>query len=152
MLVVGRQCVALGAAAGRPRDVQTGRRGCPAGQNEALQHRQVGVEVIAELLEAIDVGLLDAEPVADAEWDRQVGADVEEVVLDALERRVELLGQAGVRQHNAERRIQLVDRAEGADAAVELGHTRAVAERRLPFVARARVDACQADGLVALTT
>jgi hypothetical protein len=55
-------------------------------------------------------------------------------------------------EHDAERRVQLVDRPERADAAVQLRHARAVAEGGLASVAAAGVDPRQPNGLVALTT
>ena len=48
-------------------------------------------------------------------------------------------------------RVELVDVPQRGHARVELRDPRAVAEARLPLVAAARVDARQADGLVALT-
>ena len=50
-LLGGEQRLALGAAAERAGDVQPRRRLGPAGQDEAAQLRQLGVEAVAELLE-----------------------------------------------------------------------------------------------------
>ena len=104
----------------------------------------------AEALEVVDPLLVDAEPpVADAVRDGQVGAEVEELVLDPFQRRSHRVGDA-VGKRDAEVRVQLVDRAERADPAVELRHAGAISERRLPGVAATRVDPRQAYGLVAL--
>ena len=150
VLLVRDERVALGSAARRARDVQA--RGClrAARQDEALEHGQIGVELVAPLLEPIDRTLFDTQPVGDAEGNAEVGADVEEVVLDELEQPAQSLGQAGIGKHHTESSVQLVDGAERTDAAVELGNARAVAERGLAAVAGARVDAREANGLVAV--
>jgi hypothetical protein len=98
------------------------------------------------------VRLLDAEPVADPERNGEVGADVEEVVLDTRQRLSQSLRERAVCEHHPDRRVELIHRAEGADAAVQLRHARAVAERGLSSVTRARVNTCEPDRLVALTT
>jgi hypothetical protein len=103
------------------------------------------------LFKAIDGGLVDAEAVRDAERNGEIGADVEEIVLDPTQRVAQAIREVCMREYYPERRIQLVDSAEGADAAIEFGHARAVAERRLPRVTRPRVDASEPNGLVAAT-
>ena len=123
----------------------------PAGKDEALQLGQGLVELVAQLLEPVDERLRHAEAlVAARERDGEIGADVEELVLDLRERRAKRFRQVGRREHDAELRVELVDDAVGADARVELRHARAVAEARLPRVAAARVDARQANRLVGL--
>ena len=149
MLSVGGQRLALRAAADRPRHVQTGGGLGPAGQDEALQHRQLRVELVAERLEPVDLGLLDAKAIGDAERDAEIGPDVEELVLNQLERLAQQPRQLALREHHAERGVELVHRAEGPDPAVELRHARPVAERGLAAVSRARVDLGQANRLVA---
>ena len=141
------QDVALGAAADRPRDVEPRGRLGAARQDEAAQLRQVGVEVVAELLERVDHRLLDAEAVGHAPRHGEIGADVEELVLDPGERLAHRLRHVAG-EHDAEGGVELVDGAERTDPAVELGHPRAVAERGLALVAAAGVDPRQADGLV----
>ena len=85
VLLVRDERITLGSAARRARDVQT--RGCldAARQDEALQHGQIGVELVAPLLEPIDRTLFDTQPVGDAEGNTEVGAHVEKVVLNELE-------------------------------------------------------------------
>ena len=61
-----------------------------------------------------------------------------------------MLRRAVAGEHDADRGVHLVDRAEGGDARVELRDAGAVAERGLPRVAAARVDLRQPDGLVSL--
>src|SRR6185437_6274169 len=68
----------------------------------------------------------------------EIGAEVEELVLDAAEHRI--LVAARVQPSEAERGVRLVDRAVGLDPERLLWHARAVAERSLALVAAARVD------------
>ena len=125
-----------------------GRR-APAREDEAAQLGQLLVEAVAVALERVHLLLRDPQPpVAGAVRHGEVGADVEELVLDALERRAQR-GRELAGERDAELRVQLVDGAERADPAVELRGPAAVAEARLARVAAARVDPGQADGLVA---
>ena len=66
--------------------MQRGRGGRAAGQHEARQLRQVVVEAVAELLERVDRRLLDPQPTLDPDRDAEIGADVEQLVLDPRER------------------------------------------------------------------
>ena len=137
----------LGPAADGAGDVQArGRRG-PAREDEALQLRQVVVERVAERLQPVDQRLLDAQPALDRERHAEVGADVEELVLDPAERLAQLQ-RALAREDDAEERVELVDRAVRGDPGVELRDAGAVAERGLARVAAAGVDARQSDRLV----
>ena len=140
----------LCAPRGSPRDMQPGRRFRPARQDEALQLGKRGVVLVAESLEVVDHLLGRAQAlVGTGERHREVGADVEQLVLHARKRHAKLRRQVA-RERDADVRVQLVDDAVRADPRVELRRARAVAEARLPFVAAARVDAGQADGLVFL--
>src|SRR5207244_1806761 len=131
---------ALGAAADRTREEETRRPLAPAGQDEALQLGERRVRLVDLLLEPADRLLRDAEPlVARRERNRQVGAEVEELVLDAVEA-----------ARPADERVELVDVAHRRHPRVELRDPRPVAEARLALVAAARVDAREADRLVAL--
>ena len=76
---------------------------------------------------------------------REIGAEVEELVLDPLEP-----GVAGLDLRPAEQRVQLVHLAVGPHERIELRDARAVTERGLTGVAAPRVDPRQPDGLVAL--
>ena len=146
-LLGAQQDVALRPATDRPRDVKPRSGLRPAGQDEALELGQVAVERVAELLEPLDHPVLDAQAIGHPPWHRQVRADVEELVLDELERVAHRFGHV-TRQHDADRRIELVDRAESTDPAVELRDARSVTERRLARVAAARVDPRQPHRLV----
>ncbi len=111
----------LGAAAHRTRDVDAS--GCfrSSGENEALQLGQHRVVLVAERLEAIDHRLGDTEAlVGPREGNGEVGAEVEELVLDALEHRPQVRGKVGHREREAEQRVELVDDAVGLDAEIEL--------------------------------
>ena len=143
-----RDGVALGPPARRPGDVERGRRRRPAGEDEARQRLEPRAELVAGPLERGHVVVRDpqaalAVPALGVERHRQVGADVEEVVLDAPQQ----VGQLGVepgRDRDADRRPGLVAGAVGPDAQIVLRHPLAVTQRRLPGVAPAGVDAVDA--------
>src|SRR5262249_49742311 len=122
-----------------------------AGQDEALQGRQLLVEAVAELLQCRN--LVDRDPELPVPFDERhgkVGAEVEEVVLDPGEWFPYLLRHLPC-QHQAELRVYLVDCAEGSDPRIGLRDASAVAEARLPRIARARVDPGEPHGLVSTT-
>ena len=79
------QRLPLGAPADRARDVEPRRRLRPAREHEAPELGEVGVEPVTVLLEPVDHRLLDAKPALDSGRDGEICADVEELVLDALE-------------------------------------------------------------------
>ena len=56
-----------------------------SGQDEALQLRQLVVEAVAVSFERVDLRLGDAQPVGDPERHREVGAEIEELVLHTRE-------------------------------------------------------------------
>ena len=132
--------VPLGAAADRAGEEAVEPAGLvPTRQHEALELGQRGVRLVALRFEAVDGFLRDPQPpVVFFVWDRHVGAEIEELVLDAVEP-----GGAP-----AEHGVELVDVAERGDARVELRDARPVAEARLPRVAAARVDGRQADRFI----
>ncbi len=72
----------------------------------------------------------------------EIGAEVEEVVLDAPEPGVDVTGQR-MRAREPEHGAELVDAAVGRDARRGLGDAPAVAEARLAGVAAAGVDAVE---------
>src|SRR5205814_5120484 len=114
-------------------------------EDEAPELLERRVRLVAVGLEPVDVVLCDAQlPVARRKRDREVGAQVEELVLESLEARARL--DPGP----AEQRVQLVDGAVRLDERIELRDAGAVAERGLAGVAAAGVDARQAHRLVPL--
>ena len=148
---VGLERAELRAAGDGARDVELcgGRRA--AGQHEALQLGERPVEEVAEVLEPVDLRLRHAQPLVGArKGNREIGTEVEQLVLEPLERRPQRLGDADG-ERDPELRVELVHRAVGGDPRVELRGARAVAEARLAAVAPARVDAGQADRLVGVT-
>ena len=77
---------------------------------------------------------------------RDVGADVEQVVLHAPQPLRVAVGQPAARERDAELRVELVDGAVGLDPRVRLRHPAHVAEVGLAAVAEAGVDAREVDG------
>ncbi len=77
--------------------------------------------------------------------DRQVGAEVEEVVLDAPQPLRVAVRQAVHGEGDADVGVELVDLAVGLDALVRLGDAAHVAEVRLATIAQLRVDAGEVD-------
>ena len=71
------------AAADRSRDVEARRGLGSAGQDEAPERLEAAVRVVDLGLEPVDVRLLDPEPVVAG--DGEIGAEIEELVLDAVE-------------------------------------------------------------------
>ena len=137
---------ALGPAADRAGEVERRRGGRAARQHEGAQAREVAVEPVDLALQPLDLGIDDAERLVGQGLAglrrREVGAEVEEVVLDAAEHRVELV-RGGVQAGEAEARIGLVDGAVGRDPEVVLRPARAGRERGRAAVAGAGVDAVQ---------
>ena len=144
MGVDGRPAGTLGAPHDRPREVEIGRRLSAAGEDEGTQRRQVGTELVAGGLEFVDPLLLDAQGRVRGlrhEGCRQVGADVEQVVLDAQEHWAQPLRQiGGTREREAERGAGLVRVGVGDEARVVLRRPAEVAEARAPVVTGAGVD------------
>jgi hypothetical protein len=120
-----------------------------AGEDEALELRQLGVEAIAVVLEPVDLFLCDAEPRLVLHRHGEVGAEIEELVLDTQEDVPDLV-RAVACEREPDERVQLVRGPVGRDSRVELGDPRAVSQRRLAFVASASVDPGQPYRLVAL--
>src|SRR4029453_13343936 len=90
------------------------------------------VEPVAVGLQRVDLRLRDAQPpVPHAERHADVCADVEELVLDAFEHGWGLLWDV-TGEDDPEEGVQLVDRPERGDPAIELPDAAAVAEARPP--------------------
>ena len=121
--------------------------GGPAGQDEAAQGLEGRVEAVDRLLERLDVRLGDAQrlpglhrpaalrPLRDAE----IGPQIEQIVLDALEER-RPLDVRDDKEREAEDGVQLVDRAVRLDARRVLRDAPPVAERGRSLVPGLRVD------------
>ena len=124
----------------------------PASTNERSGSSCV-VHLVAPLLEPEHLRGLDAQAGALALRDAiqaellghgQVGAEVEEIVLDAPEPLVEAVGQLE-RARDADQGAELVDRPVGLDPQSLFGTRATVPEARLTQVAAARVDPIEVD-------
>src|SRR5262249_7343127 len=145
--------VALRAATDGACDVEVRAHAAAAGQHERAERLQV---LLAGVHHGLERGHLLA---ADAEHSRlkirlgrrELAPEVEELVLQALQDLVEAAAggrAAKLRVHgacDAERGVQLVDRAVCVDARAVLRDARAADEVGVAAVTPARVDACQAD-------
>lgn len=140
--------LALRATADRTGDVKSRRNLAPAGEDEALELGQLLVEVVAVALQRFDLRLGDPKPRLMLHRHREIGAQVEELVLDAREHLADRLRTVRG-DDDPDGSIQLVHGSEGRDPGVELRDSASVPERRFPCVAGARVDPRQTDGLVA---
>src|SRR5918996_97019 len=154
-----RQQLALGPPAHGTRLVQESLDAAPAGQDEGLERRQVLLAAVHDVLELRHLALADPEHalVDRVGGRRQLAAEVEELVLHLLERRVEpgvtLAAGAARRQplrvedaDQADHGVELVHGAVGDDAWRVLGYSPAADQRGLALVAEARVHARDADG------
>ncbi len=79
-------------------------------------------------------------------WHRQVGADIEELVLYAGNDVANRIGQSTHGDREAEQRVQLVYVTVRLDARVRLGHAAHIAEVGLTTVAELGVDAGEVHG------
>jgi ferredoxin/flavodoxin---NADP+ reductase len=125
-------------------DMQRGRFGRPARQDERPQGLELGlagIDLPFQLCDAllVDPSLLELLPHPRVVWRRQERADREEVALNRAEDIVDARHQFdGARQ--AEGGVAFIDIAIGLDPGVELLHAAAAEQRRLPLVTRAGVD------------
>ena len=143
----GQQRLALGPSADRAGDVQARRDLAPARKHEAPELGKGGVEAVALVLEDVDLRLRHAQSSLVLQRHREIGAEVEELVLYPSEHIADLFG-ALRGENEPERGVQLVDRSVRRDPEVELGGARAVPERGFARISAARVDLRQAHGLV----
>src|SRR6185312_6567988 len=131
-----RDQLALGASADGARDVRECRSARAAGQDEFLQHRQIGVVMLDGGLEPLDVRGADRRMTRN----RQFAAEVEKIVLDVGEQRPDVRRQR-FGEHDADLRVELVHGTDRVDARAVLRHARAVAKACRAGVAGARDDA-----------
>ena len=137
---VCRWCARRGAAR-RPRP--------PPGSTKLLSSGSSALKRSQSGSSCVDLLLRDAQPAFLLERHGEIGAEVEELVLDADEHLANRTAHTPG-EHEPESRVQLVDGPVGGDPRVELRYARAVAERRLAGVAAACVDLRQPYRLVAL--
>ena len=125
-----------------------GRRAGAAAQHEGFERIEIGRDRIDFALQPRDLRGVDAERLAFVPGTvarrRDVGAQIEHVVLDAGEDRIRL-AVAGVQPREPDRRIGLVDVADGGGARAVLADPGAVGERCLTAVAAAGIDSVELD-------
>src|SRR5258708_40053727 len=112
-----------------------GWRGGAGGEDEFLEAGQRGVEPVEQCLEPLHLAFGHG----GAAWNRDVPAQIEQIVLDILENRAYFFGNLLGEQH-ADRRIELVDLAQRDDARAVLARSRTVAEARFAGIAGTGVD------------
>jgi hypothetical protein len=112
-------------------------------QNERLQRRKGGVEIVDLLFDPGDLRVGDGQPRAARPLFREaeIGLDVEQVVLDARQRAVERRVGGAMQPDQADGRIDLIQGSVGGDAQVVFLAPLAAAERSGAVVAGAGVDA-----------
>ncbi len=119
---------------------------CIRDRHEAGQRRERRVDVIDPLLEPGHLGRGDAQRAFDPVRSGEIGAKVEQVVLDPQQHRVDQLRlPAEVYPRHADGGVGLVHVAVGGDAQGVFGDALARAERRRAGVAAARIDFVQYD-------
>src|SRR6266851_863951 len=107
----------------------------PAREDEFLQRRQHGVELVEQRLEPLNLAFGHRRTARN----RDIPAQIEQIVLDALEDRAYFFGNRLGEQH-ADRGIELVDLSERDDARAVLARPRTVAEARFAGIAGTGVD------------
>src|SRR5437868_13835703 len=144
----GGDGASLGAANDGPRKVQVGRASFASGQDEAAERLQVLVHRVDLTLEPVDLRLDDPQRhLAGREvFSRRgdVGAEVEQLVLNCPEHRARLL-VVDVQQGDADRAIGFVDVADRVSERMFLGDPRPVREAHFATVAGPRVDLVELD-------
>ena len=135
--------------------MQIGRRRAAARQHERFQRRKLVIEPVDFAFEPIDLRLRHRQPRATRAFAlagrAQIGADVEQIVLDARQRGIEHSIAAGMQPRDADRRIGLVERAVGGDAQIVFLAPLAGAEPGGAVVAGAGIDLVEHDHSVTST-
>ena len=128
-----------------------GRR--PSGKNERLQRFERVIDLVAALLDPRDLLCQHAQTLlrrftifGRRLGNGEIGADVEEVVLDVTEPGDVLLRHAGGRNGDADLGVQFVNRSVCLNPRVDLRHAAHVAQMSFAIVAEAGVNLCQIDG------
>src|ERR1051326_8877307 len=139
----------FGAPGDGTREVQMGGGGLAAGQHERAQGPKLRVEAVDLALEPLGLGIDDGEPLAARALAlagrREIGAEIEQVVLDARQHRVDFRIAARVETDEPDHGVELVDRAVGGDPQIVFRAPLAAAERGGAVVAGSRVDAVEHD-------
>jgi len=139
----------LGAPAHGAGEMQISRRRAAAREDKGSQRRKLGIKPVDLAFEPGHLRLRHREPRAARPpalaGRAQIGADVEEIVLDARERGIERRVIAGMEPRDSERGIGLVERAVGGDAQVVFLAPLAAAERGGAVIPGAGVDLIEDD-------
>src|SRR5208282_3503129 len=139
----------LGAPADGAGQMQIGRRRAAAWQNERFQRRKLSIEPVDLAFEPGHLRVGHREPRAARSFAlarrAQVGTDVEQIILDAPQRRIERGVFDGMQPGDAERGIDLVEGAVGGNAQVVFPAPLAGAERRGAVIPGAGVDLVEDD-------
>src|SRR5215510_10644390 len=125
----------LGPPAHGAGKMQVGSGWAPARQDERLERRKLLIEAVNLALKPRHLRLADsqpraARPLADFRWHAEIGPDVEQIILDARERRIECAITYHMQARDADHGVDLIERAIGLDAQVEFLAPLAGAERR----------------------
>jgi hypothetical protein len=138
--------VPFGPAGHRAGQMQPSAGGRATGQYEGIEGRQPGIEGVDFTLQALDLSLDDAERRwAGRRWFgcAQVGAQIEQVILDARQHGVDLGPVTGIKADQSQHGIGLINGAVSRHPDVVLRHPAAVAEGGFTAVAAAGVNAGQ---------
>src|SRR5262245_6292493 len=130
--------------------MQVGSGWAPARQDERLERRKLLIEAVNLALKPRHLRLADsqpraARPLADFRWHAEIGPDVEQIILDARERRIECAITYHMQARDADHGVDLIERAIGLDAQVEFLAPLAGAERRGAVIAAAGIDPVEDD-------
>src|SRR5262249_52176826 len=144
----------LGAPTHGARQMQIGRRRATARQDERPERLEIVVQPVDLRFQPRDLRRRDVQTRAARSLaligHAEIRLDVQQVVLDARQHRIDDPLVGGVQARDADHGIRLVDRAVGLDAKIIFLATLTGSERRRAVVAGARVDAVQYDhGLIA---
>jgi hypothetical protein len=138
---------AFRSAANGAREMKVGGGRCAARQHERGQGSELLVQMIDVAFQPLDLARQypQAFRLALALGHGKVGAEIEQVVLDQAEHRVELARLAKMQAHHADRRIGLVDGSVSRDAQIVFRTALASPERRGAVIAGPRIDAIEHD-------
>src|SRR5258706_11405177 len=118
-----------------------------AGQHKRGQRGQPRIQAVDVVLKAFDLAGQYPQPfrLALALGHREVGAEIEQIVLDQAQHRIKLARVRQMKPHDANGGVGLVDGSIRTDAQIVFRAAFAAAERRGPVIAGSRVDTIEND-------
>ena len=132
--------------------MQVGGGRLAAGKHERAQRLELRIEPIDLAFEPLDLGVDDGEALAARTLGlvrgAEIRAEIEQVVLDPGQNRVDVRIRAGVQTRHADHGVELVDAAVGGDPQIVFVAALAAAERGGAVVSGSRVDPVQDDHAV----